>query len=298
MLDPEALYTTNADQWDVVAGHAPVMLHLLQGYVDAGGVSRNLAEHLLMQCPHEVVAEFDCDQLHDYRSRRPPMTFDVNTWVEVEMPRLVLHRMTDDAGRDFLLLEGPEPDSQWERACTAILDLAGRLGVTQFVTATGTPFGVPHTRPVLVTAHATSPELVGENPMPFERVQVPGSFSTLLEYRAGQRGLLGRGFVTYVPHYLAQGAFTPATVTALDRVMDAAGLVLPRDPLAGTVQATLDALENEMAGDEDLPALIATLEAQYDDLARQGQRSVPSADEIGAAAERFLAERDDEGEGS
>ena len=43
---------------------------------------------------------------------------------------------------------------------------------------------------------------------------------------------------------------------------------------------------------------IATLEAQYDDLARQGQRSVPSADEIGAAVERFLAERDDEGEGS
>ena len=297
MLDPRALYSTNPEQWDAVQGRDPVLVHLLSGYVDAGGVARNLAEHLLLQCSHEVVVEFDSDQLHDYRSRRPAMTFDVNSWVEVDMPQMVMHRVTANGGVDFLLLTGPEPDAQWERACTAVLDVAQALGVSQLVTAAGTPFGVPHTRPVLVTAHSTSPELVGgSNPLPFDRVQVPGSFATLLEIRAGQRGLLGRGFVTYVPHYLAQGSFTPATVTALEHVMEATGLDLPRAPLDSTVRATLDALDNEMNSDEDLPGLVAALEQHYDELARQGR--VPSADEIGAAVEAFLAEQDDEtGEG-
>lgn len=292
MLDPRALYTTHPDQWEAVQGRDLVLVHLLSGYVDAGGVARNLADHLLLQCPHEVVAEFDTDQLHDYRSRRPAMTFDVNQWVEVDMPRMVLHRVSDDHGVDFLLLTGPEPDSQWERASTAILDIAEALGVSQLVTASGTPFGVPHTRPVLVTAHSSAPDLVEDNPLTFDRVQVPGSFATLLEFRAGRRGLLGRGFVVCVPHYLAQGSFTPATVTALTHIMDATGLDLPREPLEGTVRATLEALDNEMAQDDELPALVATLEEHYDELGRKGE-VVPSADEIGAAVEQFLAEQDD-----
>ena len=37
------------------------------------------------------------------------------------------------------------------------------------------------------------------------------------------------------------------------------------------------------------------LEEQYDELVAGGGRSVPSADEIGAVIEQFLADRDDEG---
>ncbi|WP_040160922.1 PAC2 family protein [Nigerium massiliense] len=295
MLDPRELYTVHADQVEALAGRDLVMIHLLTGYIDAGGVTRNLAEHLLLQSPHQPVAEFDVDQLHDYRSRRPAMTFDVNRWADAEMPELTLDRVTDERGVDYLLLSGPEPDTQWKRAATAILDLAAALGVTRLVTATGAPFGVPHTRPVLVTEHSTAPDFVDENPVLFDRVQVPGSFAALLELSAGRRGMLARGFVTHVPHYLAQGSYPPAAVAGLTRLMDATGLALPQEPLIGTVQPTLDALSTEMGQDEDLPALVSALELKYDELERR-DRGVPSAEEIGQAVEQFLAQQSDDEE--
>ena len=136
-MDPRSLYTFSPEAWASVQNSGAVLLHLLEGYVDAGGVTRTLSEQILEHCEHTPVVEFDCDQLHDYRSRRPSMTFDTSRWIDAVMPALTLHKVTDAAGRDFLLLAGPEPDSQWARAVAAILDVVRGLGVTQLVTATG-----------------------------------------------------------------------------------------------------------------------------------------------------------------
>ena len=297
MTDPRTLYTFSPDAWASVQGRGLVMLHLLEGYVDAGGVTRTLAEQILEHCEHTPVVDFDCDQLHDYRSRRPAMTFDTSRWLEAVMPALVLHKVTDAVGHDFLLLAGPEPDTQWARATEAILQVARGLGVTQLVTATGVPMGVPHTRPLLVTTHGTRQDLIAENPIFIDRVSVPGSFSALLEVRAGERDLPARGFVAHVPHYLAQGTFAPAALRVAQLISDAVGVALPVGELEDTTAATITALESEVEGDPELGQLVAGLEQAYDDLQAKGAR-VPTPDEIGRAAERFLAEQDEKrGEG-
>jgi len=297
VTDPRTLYTFSPDAWASVQGRGLVMLHLLEGYVDAGGVTRTLAEQILEHCEHTPVVDFDCDQLHDYRSRRPAMTFDTSRWLEAVMPALVLHKVTDAVGHDFLLLAGPEPDTQWARATEAILQVARGLGVTQLVTATGVPMGVPHTRPLLVTTHGTRQDLIAENPIFIDRVSVPGSFSALLEVRAGERDLPARGFVAHVPHYLAQGTFAPAALRVAQLISDAVGVALPVGELEDTTAATITALESEVEGDPELGQLVAGLEQAYDDLQAKGAR-VPTPDEIGRAAERFLAEQDEKrGEG-
>ena len=54
----------------------------------------------------------------------------------------------------------------------------------------------------------------------------------------------------------------------------------------------------EVQEDSEFPAVLAALEEQYDQLAESGRSAVPTADEIGAAVEQFLAERDpDDGAG-
>lgn len=297
MLNPRQLYTIDPGVRASLAGERPVLVHLLEGYVDAGQVARQLAGHLRDSLESVVLADFDHDQLHDYRSRRPPMVFDTNTWVSLEDYALQLFKVKDASGRVFLLLTGPEPDTQWNRACAAILDLAGELGVEQVVTGQGVPMGVPHTRPVLVTSHATDPELVTDNPVWIDRVTVPGSFAGMLEFRAGQRGILGRGFVAHVPHYLAPGTYAPAALAVLERLRDASGLDVPPGELASLSLQTLTQLEAEVAGDNELGPLVEQLERQYDELEASGRASVPTPDEIGAAVERFLAQQDDEGEG-
>lgn len=296
MLDPRQLYTVMSDVRARLTNPHPLMFHLLEGYVDAGQISRQLSEYLVEHCEHEVLAEFDHDQIHDYRSRRPSMVFDTNTWVSLTDYALTIELLTDAQGVQFLLLSGPEPDTQWNRACTAILDLAQELGVDQIVSAQGIPMGVPHTRPVLVTGHATDPELVSGNPAWIDRVTVPGSFTSMVEFRAGERGMLGRGYVAHVPHYLAPGTYPPAALAVLERMRDVTGLDLPVDPLVADSEETMTRLAEEVASDNELGPLVAQMERQYDELEASGRTQVPSADEIGAAVERFLAEHG-EGDG-
>lgn len=295
MADPSELYTVDAEVRDAVLGTAPVLLHLLEGYVDAGQVGRQIAQHLLATGQPEVVATFDHDALHDYRSRRPQLVFDQNTWVEMSDPDLVLSKLTDATGRVYLLLSGPEPDMGWRRALDAVLALAADLGVTELVTAHGIPMAVPHTRPTLITGHATDPALVAENPVWIDRVTVPGSFSATLEFVAGERGFTARGFVAHVPHYLAPGTYAPAALAVIERIREATGLHLPPGELATLAMGTLAQLEEEVSSDGELGPLVSALEEQYDELVAGGGRSVPSADEIGAVIEQFLADRDDEG---
>ncbi len=292
VLDPRLLYTFNPELWEAVRGTQPALLHLLDGYIDAGSVTHNTGHYLLEVCEHEVLVEFDHDQLHDYRSRRPQMVFDTNHWASMTDYALVIHRLLDLNGKPFLLFTGPEPDTQWNRTVAAVLGIAERLGVSRVVTVSGVPMAVPHTRPSLVTAHSTDPKTVSGNPMWIDRVQLPGSFSHVLEYQAGRAGLLGQGFVAHVPHYLAQSAFPQATEAVLRRVAEAAGLELPMAELAERVSENLANIESEAAQDAEFPAVVQALEEQYDRLSSSGAASVPSAEEIGAAVEQFLAEQD------
>ena len=80
MWDPRQLYTLDDAVVAKLKEHHPVLIHQLDGFVDAGQAGRLFSAHLLQHLEHEVVAEFDHDQLHDYRSRRPAMIFDTNQW--------------------------------------------------------------------------------------------------------------------------------------------------------------------------------------------------------------------------
>ena len=69
MMDPADLYTVDEAVVAKLQGTHPVLVHQLDGFVDAGQAGRLFSAHLLEQLEHEVLVEFDHDQLHDYRSR-------------------------------------------------------------------------------------------------------------------------------------------------------------------------------------------------------------------------------------
>ena len=292
MMDPRLLYTVHEDVLAGLAGHRPVLLHQLDGFIDAGQAGRILTANLIEQLESEVVAEFDHDQLHDYRSRRPAMIYDTNQWRSYADLQLRLHKVTDEHGEVFLLLSGPEPDVQWERLAAAVIGLIEVLDVRLTVTLHGIPMAVPHTRPVMATAHATDTELVKGYRSWIDRVEVPASFTGLLEYRLGQLDRKAMGFAAHVPHYLAQAAF-PEAGLALTRLLNSAtGLAVPVESLEEASATNVADINAEMAQSPEVQELVATLEQQYDTMAADESQQVPSADEIAAEFERFLAERD------
>jgi len=274
-----------------------VLVVALGAFIDAGEVQRMLSEHLVETGNPEVVATFDIDQLLDYRARRPAMVFDINRFAEYEEPMMLLQRLTDRDGHTYYLLTGREPDFQWERVVEAVRELVVTLGVTLVVTAHGIPMGVPHTRPVGMTAHATDAKLIGDVHSPFGRVQVPGSMAALLELRFGQAGHPSVGFAVHVPHYLAGSEFAEGSLAALNAIVDVTGLNLANDGLVAKAGVNKRAIASELEGNDEVRAVVTALEQQYDAyLQGQGSPSlwasedseIPSADQLGAEFENFL----------
>lgn len=304
MLDPHELYELIDDLPEL---GQPVLIQALTGFVDAGNATRLARAQLLSTLESRPIATFDIDQLLDYRSRRPVMTFVEDHWEEYDEPRLELRLLHDDAGTPFLLLGGPEPDLQWERFTAAVSALVSRLDVRLTVGLNAIPMAVPHTRPTGVTAHASRPELiVGHEPW-LQRVQVPGSAGHLLEYRLGRQGRDAMGFAAHVPHYVAQADYPAAAELLLTSVSRATGLLLPTKGLRSAAELVHADIDRQVAQTDEAGKLVRALEEQYDAFARGRSGGnllatqtgpLPTADELGAELERFLAEQPRPGENS
>jgi predicted ATP-grasp superfamily ATP-dependent carboligase len=295
--DPGDLYEVDSDASEL---DDVVLLWHFDGFIDAGAAGRLVAEHLLEKLDHKVIATFDVDRLIDYRSRRPVMTFARDHWEHYEQLELVVHLVHDATGTPFLLLTGPEPDHEWERFAAAVGSLAQRLGVRLAVGFHGIPLGVPHTRPLGITAHATRPEMVeGDRPLP-NHLQVPGSVSALLEFRFGEAGRDAAGFAVHVPHYLAQAAYPAGAVRLLDAVRGLTGLSIPDDALREAARRTDAEIDRQVQASAEVTEVVQALEQQYDAAAevdpQQGllvvdPENMPTAEELGEQFERFLAEQ-------
>ena len=305
MRDPELLYTIDEDvAAELRGGTEPTLVHLVRGFVDAGNAGQVATEHLLDTFTPQRLVTFDSDELMDYRSRRPSMTFDANRWSDYEQPLLAIDVLRDLEGVPFLLLHGAEPDVRWESWVAAMRQVVERFGVPLTVGAHGIPMGVPHTRPTAVTAHATRAELTSAHPSWFGTVQVPASASALLEYRLGQWGHDALGFAVHVPHYIAQSPYPRAAIAALENLERSTGLELASGRLEASAAQTTVEIDEQVTASAEIGAVVRALEEQYDayvgTITRPSLLSadIPTADELGAEFEKFLAQQDGDGLGA
>jgi len=299
--DPRDLYEVLPDVPEL---GTPVLVQALDGFIDAGSATRLARAHLLEALGSQVVARFDTDTLHDYRARRPAMLFAEDHWESYEAPEIAVHLVRDEGGTPFLVLAGPEPDVQWERFVEAVRMVVAELGVRLVVGLNAIPMSLPHTRPVGVIAHGTRPELL-DGPEPWVgTVTVPASAGHLLEFRLGQAGVDAVGFAAHVPHYVAQAEFPAAAAALVRQISQVSGLVLPTTALDEAAARTRTEIDEQVAQSAEVQEVVTALEEQYDSyVAGQGRSllagdaQMPSADELGAELERFLAEQPRGGDG-
>jgi proteasome assembly chaperone (PAC2) family protein len=280
-------------------GRGPVLVHALEGFSDAGHAIRLASAHLKAALDTELVASFAIDELLDYRSRRPLMTFKTDHFTKYDDPELSLYALRDSVGTPFLLLAGLEPDLKWERFITAVRLLAERLEVRQTIGLGTVPMAVPHTRPVTMTAHSNNADLIVDCQPWISEIQVPGSASNLLEYRMAQHGHEVVGFTVHVPHYLTQTDYPAAAQALLDQVAKTGSLELPVTALSEAAAEIRTKIDEQVQASAEVAQVVAALERQYDAfIDAQENRSLltrdeelPSGDELGAEFERFLAQQ-------
>ncbi|MGM1016404.1 MAG: proteasome assembly chaperone family protein [Actinomycetota bacterium] len=300
----------SADVFDRVANAPTVpqglpLVILLTGFTDAGSAVSGLMEHLRSTTAPEPIAIFDNDVLLDYRARRPVVVFEQDHLTEFRPARLELSLAHDALGQPFLLLAGYEPDFAWNAFSTAVLDLAEEFGISGMSWAHAIAMPVPHTRPIGSTVSGNRKDLIAAHSVWRPRTQVPSTAGHLLEFRFAERGDRVVGFVLLVPHYLAETENPDAVLTAADRLMAATGLVLLMDEVQESRDDYLSRVDEQVLGNDELSGMLQTLEHRYDaymagrnpddadrfDEGGFSERDLPSADELAAELERYLASR-------
>lgn len=289
--------------YECVASAPPVppglpMVIALTGFTDAGGAVSRIIELFRDDLEPSPVVVFSADVLLDYRARRPTITFDADHLVDYHAPRLELSLAHDALGQPFVLLAGYEPDFAWEVFAETIVGLAEGLQVSSTTWVHAIPMPVPHTRPIGTTVSGTRTELAKAHSVWKPHTQVPATMGHLLELRLAESGAAVSGFALLVPHYLADTEYPAAALAGLDSISVATGLVFDADGVREENREYLAKVDDQVEANAELTTMLRTLEDRYDSYMAGSTLAhpiihtgdLPSADELAAELERFLAD--------
>lgn len=290
--------------YERVASAPPVpaglpMVVLLNGFTDAGSAVTRMIELFRDDLDPSPVVSFSADVLLDYRARRPIITFDGDHLADYRPPRLELSLAHDALGEPFVLLAGYEPDFAWDAFAETVVGLAEGLQISGVTWVHAIPMPVPHTRPIGTTVSGTRSDLTQAHSVWKPHTQVPATMGHLLELRLAEAGHAVAGFVLLVPHYLADTEYPAAALAGLDTLSVATGLVFDADEIREENRDYLAKVDDQVEGNSELTAMLRTLEERYDSYMAGSTLAqpiihtgdLPSADELAAELERFLADR-------
>jgi hypothetical protein len=266
---------------------APTLIGAFDGWVDAGSAATTALEHLVEDA--SVVATFDGDALFDYRARRPSLEIVDGRLAELTWPELCLRR-TRIGERDLLILAGPEPDDRWRTFAAAVVELAQRFGVVEWVSLGAIPAAVPHTREVPILGTTSEPGRLRADvrPGPSGVLRVPAAAISILEMAMADGGIPAVGYFAQVPHYVS-GPYPAASLRLLDVLGRHLGVDLPSGGLAEEALALRTRLDTATALEETTRSYVERLEGMVD------EERLPSGDDLIGEIERFLREGGTEG---
>lgn len=292
MLDHTALFSYE-DHVDPRTVRANTLVITLSSFVDAGHAQRLIDAHLLTSMSSHLLGTFDPDQVISYRDQRPSIVFSSDHFENYQRPQVALHEVKDADGTSFLLLTGPEPGMQWERMAEAVAGIIDRHDVQLTVMASSMPMAVPHTRDASVTRWASRAELIPGNQPMFGTVSMSATFPAMLSIRLAEQGRDVVGLTAHVPHYLAETSYPDTAIKLVKELSAHSGLALPTTQLAVAAGVVRAQIAKQVEESEELSEHIADLERTYDEVIQRRQvalseESLPSADELGEAAEAFL----------
>ena len=139
---------------------SPILIAAFAGWPDAAEVASGTARFLSRKLRARRFAEIDPEEFYVFTETRPNTLILAPGQRALEWPSNEFFSWHNPNGeRDIVILQGREPNLNWREYVDIILDLAGRLGVSQMIALGGTYDAVSHRGQVSLSGHATSPEL-------------------------------------------------------------------------------------------------------------------------------------------
>ncbi len=260
----------------------PLLVISIAGWVDAGEAGAGAASTITKQLESaRRFAKYPLDELVDLQQTRPTIELVDGETRSIVWPHLDL--IAGHAGRDVVVLTGPEPSLRWPKVIDDLVGLAIDLGVRQAFTLGGMPAMVSHRRPLSVLATATAHSIAQEIGATRTDYVGPTGMQTALQVALGEAGIPSVGLWVQVPHYVS-GNESPAAVRALlERVREFGGLRIDLTELDGQIDAYSEKVEE---GLQDRPDVLDLVRAIEDETVGE-----ISGDELATEIERFLRDQ-------
>ena len=263
----------------------PVLVVALQGWVDAGMAGSEALDVLREQLDAgRRFARIDLADLVDLQQTRPEVSIAEGTTRRVSWPEIEC--VAGRAGRDIVLVTGPEPSLRWPSVIDALVSMADRLGVVVAYGLGAMPAVTTHRQRVEVLATASDESLAERvGALRTDYVGATG-LQTALLVALGEAGIPAVGLWAQVPHYLAGSPSPPATRAILDRLERLTGVAVDLGPLDRRVDRYGPKVEAGLADRPDVAELVEAIEAEHP--------SATSGDDLVDEIERYLRSQPDQ----
>lgn len=264
---------------------------MLEGWIDAGFGAATALTAILSEMKTETFATFPVDDLVDHRARRPRLRIDDGVRRGITWPELQVLVGRDRMGSGVALLIGPEPDYRWRSFTADVVALARELDVRLVVSLGAFPNATPHTRPIVLAATASEPELARRVGVVRGSIEVPAGIGEVIGEACAEAGIPSIGLWARVPHYVAAMPFAPAALALVEGLCAISGLVFGTDSLARSAEEARRQVDDLIAQSPDHEAMVRQMEDQFDtgdEAVVDLEAELPSGDEIASELERYL----------
>lgn len=265
----------------------PVMVVAFTGWVD-GGLAGAGATALLVDGMESsrTCARLDLADYLDLQQTRPTVSLVDGETRKVHWPTIEL--VAGVAGRDVLVVTGPEPSVRWKEIVGELVAFATSVGVREAVLLGGMPAPVSHRRPVTVHATASSRSIAQEIGALRSDYVGPTGIQTVLQVALGAAGVRAIGLWAQVPHYVAGTPSPPAIRALLLRLRELTRVDVDVTVLDEQIDSYMDQVETGLAERPDVAELVQQLEASLPPETLGDAADLPSGDDLAQEIERFL----------
>jgi proteasome assembly chaperone (PAC2) family protein len=301
-------------RWDdrPVGLRDPALVCAFTGWTDAGDSASSAVGVISRRLGAQRCATVDPELLYTMQSYRPHITVRDGVASDVEWPTVELRAaVVPTAGRDLILVTGPEPAMRWQSLSETLIETAKSLGATFVVTLGGLLSDVPHTRPVPITGIATDPDLIAPIGAMLPDYEGPTGLTGVVHFEAQRQGLQAATLLAHVPHYVAGVPSPKATLALVEAVETLTKVPVPTARLRAASERYEQQVSEAVERDPERRELLERLEQMADlrevigdeesdeDLAEAAESQIqlnlgelPSGDVIADDFLEFLREQD------
>ena len=263
---------------------APIMVLAFAGWNDAGGASTWAIRSLIEKTIATEILTFDSEEFYDFSRERPTVQLDGESRF-LSWPKNTISLSNDGS---LLLMEGVEPQLNWQTFTQNILAEAKKYNVSMIITLGSLLAEVPHSRPVLIHGVSENTEINRTYGLQTSSYEGPTGIIGVINQLSTEAGIPNMSFWATVPNYVAGAESPKAALALIERLKTTLNLSLNTTDLEIASSAYERQINQIIEGDEDTSKYVDELEDSYD----AGDYEVASPEDFVKDVENFLRNQD------